>query len=188
MGSTLTVDNIQGATASSKVGIPGHVIRIEQAVKTDTQTSQTSFTFLDISGLTLTLTPTAATSKFFISFLVRGSSNYYTSYVKLLRGIGGTFTALGENADGSADNRLRIASAVVDDQTTMDAHGIMQHHTFQLLDAPNTTSAVTYKLQMAGRGGGSNLMYVNRTVPDRGVSGEYDYRAVSYLQVMEIGG
>ena len=72
MGSTLTVDNIQGATASSKVGIPGHVIRIEQAVKTDTQTSQTSFTFLDISGLTLTLTPTAATSKFFISFPAHG--------------------------------------------------------------------------------------------------------------------
>ena len=187
MGSTLTVDNIQGATASSKVGIPGHVIRMEQAVKTDTQTSQTNHTFLDITGLTLTLTPTAATSKFFITFLVRGSSNYYTSYVKLLRGIGGTFTELGANADGS-DNRLRIASAVVDDQTTMNSHGILQHHNFQLLDAPNTTSAVTYKLQMAGRGGGSNLMYVNRTVPDRGVSNEYDYRSVSYLTVMEIGG
>ena len=53
--------------------------------------------------------------------------------------------------------------------------------------APNTAAAVTYKLQMAGRGGGSNLMYVNRTIPDR-ASGEYDYRATSYLQVMEIGG
>ena len=186
MGSTLTVDNIQGATASSKVSIPGHIIRTEQVEKTDVQTSSTSFTFLDISGLTLTLTPTAATSKFFINFLVRGSSNYFTTYVKLLRGIGGTFTELGANADGS-DNRLRIASAITTDQTPSNNHGIMHHNNFQLLDAPNTTSAVTYKLQMAGRGGGSNLMYVNRTVPDRN-QGEYDYRSVSYLQVMEIGG
>tara|TARA_R100001509_G_scaffold145825_1_gene102543 strand:+ start:362 stop:925 length:564 start_codon:yes stop_codon:yes gene_type:complete len=187
MGSTLTVDNIQGASASSKVAIPGHVIRTEQVEKTDVQTSSTSFTFLDISGLTLTLTPTAATSKFFITFLVRGSSNYFTTYVKLLRGIGGTFTELGANAAGAGDNRLRIASAVTTDQTPSNNHGIMHHNTFQLLDAPNTTSAVTYKLQMAGRGGGSNLMYINRTVPDR-TQGEYDFRSVSYLTVMEIGG
>ena len=187
MGSTLTVDNIVGATASSKVAIPGHVIRMEQAVKTDVQTSQTNHTFLDISGLTLTLTPTAATSKFFINFLVRGSSNYFTTYVKLLRGVSGSFTELGANADGVGDNRLRIASAITTDQTPSNSHGIMHHNNFQLLDAPNTTSAVTYKLQMAGRGGGSNLMYINRTVPDR-TQGEYDFRSVSYLQVMEIGG
>ena len=198
MASELTVQTIKAPTSGGNANTilvgsgqtlyaPGHVIQIEQAKKTDTQVSQTNHTFLDITGLTITMTPTSASSKFYISFLVRGASNYYTTYVKLLRGVGGSFTALGEDADGAGDSRKRIASSVVDDQTVMNSHGIMQHHNFQILDAPSTAAAVTYKLQMAGRGGGSNLMYVNRTIPDR-TSGEYDYRATSYLQVMEIGG
>ena len=62
----------------------------------------------------------------------------------------------------------------------------MHDHNFQLIDEPNTTSALTYKLQMAGRLS-SNVMHVNRSVPDR-TQTEYDLRAISMLQVFEIGG
>ena len=121
-------------------------------------------------------------SKFFINFLVRGSSDYFTSYVRLLR----NSTELGANADGSGDSRIRIASAKVSDQTPSNSHGIMHDHNFQLVDEPNTTAALTYKLQMSGRRT-TDYMHVNRSVPDRQQT-EYDTRTISMLQVFEIGG
>ncbi len=181
MTSRLLVDKIEGKATSGTINIPNHIINVTQAVKTDTQTA-TAFTFVDISGLSVTVNPVSTSSKFFINFLVRGASNYFTSYVRLLR----NSTELGANADGSGDSRLRIASAVVSDQSPSNSHGIMHDHNFQLIDEPNTTSALTYKLQMAGRLS-SNVMHVNRSVPDR-TQTEYDLRAISMLQVFEIGG
>jgi len=181
MTSRLLVDKIEGKATSGSINIPNHIINVTQAVKTDTQTA-TGFTFVDITGLSVTVNPVSTSSKFFINFLVRGASDYYTSYVRLLR----DSTELGANADGSADSRLRIASAKVTDQTQSNSHGIVHDHNFQIVDEPNTTSALTYKLQMAGRLS-SNVMYVNRSHPDR-TENEYDFRSISMLQVFEIGG
>ena len=181
MTSRLLVDKIEGKATSGTINIPNHIINVTQAVKTDTQTA-TGFTFVDISGLSVTVNPVSTSSKFFINFLVRGASNYFTSYVRLLR----NSTELGANADGSGDSRLRIASAIVEDQGPSNSHGIMHDHNFQLVDEPNTTSALTYKLQMSGRRT-TDYMHVNRSVPDRQQT-EYDTRSISMLQVFEIGG
>ena len=183
MTSRLLVDKIEGKSTSGTINIPNHIINVTQAVKTDVQTS-TNFTFVDISGLSITVNPVSTSSKFLINFLVRGASNYFTSYVRLLR----NSTQLGANADGAGDNRARETSIKVTDQTISNNHGIMHDHNFQFLDEPNTTGATTYKLQMAGRAGGY-IMYVNRTHPDRTPgTGEYDFRAISLMQVYEIGG
>jgi len=193
MASELEVTTIRGLSSGADANkiivpsgqtlqAPGHVINVTQVVKTDVQ-STTNFTFVDISGLSITVNPVSTSSKFLINFLVRGASNYFTSYVRLLR----DSTELGANADGAGDSRLRIASAKVTDQTISNAHGIVHDHNFQFLDEPNTTSATTYKLQMAGRGSGAgHIMYVNRSIADR-TSTEYDMRAISLMQVYEIG-
>lgn len=184
--STLYVDNLQ-PNLGSQVEIPnlkplsGFIINTWEVRKTDTQ-SMAGFSFVDISGLSQTITPTSVSSKFLITINVRASSNYYATYVNLLR----NGTLLFAEADGAGDNRYRGTSEITTDQTISNAHGIMHHHNLTILDEPNTTSSVTYKLQGSGRLT-TDIMYVNRTVPDR-TSTEYDTRSVSSLLIQEIAG
>jgi len=74
--STLTVSNLQGTAASNNIinlmpgnviYNPGSVIQVQQAFKTDTF-STTSTSLVDVSGLSVTITPKKSSSKFFILF------------------------------------------------------------------------------------------------------------------------
>ena len=161
--------------------IAGSVIQIWSVEKTDVW-SKSGWGFSDITGLSITLTPSSTSSKFLINFNVRASSNYFKTYVNLLR----NGTLLFANADGTGDSRFRGTSTFVSDQTPSNDHGIMHPHSLTLLDSPATTSSVTYKLQGSGRGS-TDVMYVNRSVPDRTVT-DYDDRLVSNMVIMEIAG
>ena len=73
MGSTLTVDNIVGATTSSTTNIPGHVI---QVVETRNSTQYTgSSTGTAVFMTELAITPKLATSKLFCNIHFSGISN-----------------------------------------------------------------------------------------------------------------
>jgi hypothetical protein len=174
-----------GALAAGSVArtnmFAGSVLQVSQAVKTDTW-STSGFTFADITGLSVTLTPTSVNSKFLIMTRVIASSNYWATYVNLLRN--GTQLFAGD----AAGNRPTPTSFYGTNNTDSNDNGFVHIHNIIFLDSPNTTNQVTYKLQGAGRSeGGSRTMYVNRSVPDR-ASGEYDARAASSLVVMEIAG
>ena len=66
--STLSVDTIQGQTTASKVKLPaGSVLQVLSTTKTDTF-STTSVGPIDITGLSVAITPKYATSKIFITF------------------------------------------------------------------------------------------------------------------------
>ena len=160
---------------------PGHVINTYQATKTDVQ-AVNNFAMVDVTGLSITLTPKSASSKFLIHFRVPTSGNYFKTFINLLRDT----TVLGANADGAGDGRLRITSAMVTDQTPTNSHGIMHIHTHALLDSPATTNSITYKIQHSSRGSGnSHTNYINRSVPDRAL-GEYDDRTISTMVIQEI--
>jgi len=142
----------------------------------------TGYTFVDITGLSITLTPVSASSKFLIHYAVVASSDYYKTYINLLR----NGTLLGANADGAGDNRYRGTSTHATDMTISNAHGIVHNHSITFLDSPATTGSLTYKLQSAGRGS-TYVSYINRSVPDRAF-GEYDDRTVSRMIIQEIAG
>ena len=186
--STLAVNTITTQTGSDIVVAPGknllahgNTINIYEATKTDVQT-MTGFTFVDISGLSITLTPVSASSKFLIHYYVVASGDYYKTYINLLR----NGTLLGANADGAGDSRYRGTSTHVTDQTISNAHGIAHNHNITFLDSPATTGSITYKLQGAGRVSGY-VQHINRSVPDR-AQGEYDDRAISRMIIQEIAG
>jgi hypothetical protein len=186
--STLAVNTITTQTGSDIVVAPGknllahgNTINIYEATKTDVQ-SMTGYTFVDITGLSITLTPVSASSKFLIHYAVVASSDYYKTYINLLR----NGTLLGANADGAGDNRYRGTSAHATDMTISNAHGIVHNHSITFLDSPATTGSLTYKLQSAGRGS-TYVSYINRSVPDRAF-GEYDDRTVSRMIIQEIAG
>jgi len=128
----------------------GKILQIVQTVKTDTfSTSSTSM--VDITGLSVSITPSAATSKVLVLYNVAiGSSGANIAYseIQLRRdstdiylGSGGTRNISGIFIPSSVDHVRPYAA--------------------QYLDSPATTSALTYKLQ-ARITNASYITYINR--------------------------
>ena len=163
-------------------GVPyGTVLRVLQAVKTDTF-STANFTMVDVPGLSITLTPKSASSKFLVQWRVNCSNTYYASYLNVTRN--GTPLLIGD----AAGARPTVTSVIVTEVTQSNAHGITHFHTGNFVDAPATTSSLTYKIMVSGRAAGegyTGVTSVNRSTPDRNTV-EFDGRHASTLIVTEI--
>ena len=162
----------------NQVGL-GSVLQVKQTFKTDTaSTSSTSFS--DV--FTVAILPAAASSQFLlIADLKIGYGNYSASVMwKFVRTVSSSDTDLFiGDADG---NRTRCTWGIEDtSDSSNDArfHVASTHGTF--LDSPNTTSAITYRVQWSAQ---QNTGYLNRTGDD--TNGLAYPRAASSLTVMEV--
>ena len=142
MGSTLTVDNIVGATASASVKMPaGYVVQTQYGSSSGARTQSTSTSWVDITGSSVTITPKYNTSKILITasfpdtFVV--NTNLANSlYLKCIRNVGGgSFSDVCQIAD-----RQGIGAG--------SGHESMQSMSYSFLDSPTTTSACIYKCQL----------------------------------------
>ena len=158
----------------------GSILQIIEQKKLDTWSSTADFVFSDVTGLSVSITPSSASNKILVLVDVIASSNYFTTYLKLFRGS----TELGNDATGKQSNQNNMFSVIVTDQTISNNHGICHLHNRSFLDSPNTTSAVTYKIQSTARNGNYSA-YINRSIPDRNLA-EYDTRHTSKITVMEV--
>lgn len=142
---TLTLPDNTGTilTSASNTNFPaGSIIQVVQTVKTDVFSTSSS-SFVDWTGMSVTITPKSATNKILIT-LTSGVSNATSNnfaYVKLVRG--STDIALGD-ASGSA-TRCWIDAAF---GTQSFGEPVQKPLTGSFLDSPATTSATTYKLQV----------------------------------------
>ena len=159
----------------------GSILQVIQQEKVDTWSTTSDFVFSDVTGLAATITPSSSSNKVLVIVDVIASGNEYTSYLKLLRGS----TEIANNATGKQSNQTNLFSSMVTDKTDANNHGICHLHNRQILDSPNTTSAVTYKIQSAARNGNHNA-YINRSAPDRNDTAEYDLRHTSRIILMEV--
>ena len=102
MASTLTVDNIVGATTAANVKMPAGYLVQRQTTKFSTEYTNTTTSFSDIGGATLTFTPKFATSTLCITFNMH--INVYTSGTNT--NAGGQIILLhdGTNLDYAAGN------------------------------------------------------------------------------------
>lgn len=178
--STLFVDTVNEKTTNNGVYIPGHVVQAKTATKTDTQ-STTSNSFTDITGLSVSITPSSTSSKILVLCTVCISSTFYWCPVRVLR------DSTQINApDAAGSNRLLVNGC----QTTQTASTYMMMTVpITVLDSPSSTSALTYKAQFAVlNSGGSYSAEVNRTSRDSDNSNGYDPRGSSSITVLEIGG
>ena len=184
--STLKVSNIQDIANNSAMSISGGVVtfpktpvgagkvlQVLQAIKTDTQTT-TNAGFVDATGLSIAITPSATASKILIfsNILVIGTVGSAGAFSRIVRGS----TAIG--IGDAAGNRIRASGFGY----APDGGDTRQHATV-FLDSPNTTSATTYKIQFTANG--TNTAYVNRTQADTDNAGYA--RGISTITVMEIG-
>ena len=131
----------------------GNILQVKQTVKLDTfSTSSTSL--VDVTGLSVDITPTATSNKVLVRCSVAMStfSGNFT-YAQLLRGS----TFLGEAAAANNRNRPTMMMYQAFDTTLITQN-------FEFLDSPSTTSATTYKIQL--RCATSGTAYVNRTHTD----------------------
>jgi len=138
MASTLTVDNIVGATSASTIHIPGHVIQVVSNTNSYTANSgflleSTSTSFV-AAALSASITPKFASSKIMISI---STTNYRTGDVSVTIYRGST------NLGGSTYGMARLTTA------TNKWHNVSLVH----LDSPNTTSAITYQLYSRAESG-----------------------------------
>ena len=120
----------------------GKVGQVIQTVKTDVF-STTSSSLVDVTGLTASITPSATSSKILVTLNLNiGASDNNTT--ALFRG--STQIALGD----ASSNRSRsfTSSAYINVTVQMPSNT-------NFLDSPNTTSAITYKVQNAAVGGGT---------------------------------
>ena len=158
----------------------GGIIQVKQAVQSQPITASggdfhgsggNNFSAMaDISGLSVTITPTRSDSKILISYHLYIGGNNTVTYIRLLR-----------NSTGLAIPSGMVNGSTGVNFTTTASNGFMSTNSFQFLDSPDTTSSVTYKLQWAGNS--SYTLYLNR-YPGSSTS----YIGSSSITVMEVSG
>jgi hypothetical protein len=175
---TLAAAETYSGTAWYQAGRPGNVLQVLQAFKTDTF-STTSTSLIDVSGLSVTITPTSSSSKFLIMVNMTYLNTYFCGRIVLLR----NSTSIG-NADAAGSRPTDFL--YYSNNFNTNADGPWVRESMDYLDSPATSSAIIYKIQSSARPDGQGgTMYINRTYPDRNTTG-YDPRGVSSIVVMEI--
>jgi hypothetical protein len=142
-------------------------VQVISTTKTDTF-SMSGSTFTDITGLSVTITPTSASNRIFIivNFGVSSSSTAGLNTYNLVRGS----TNISQPATTPTFAGTMVGYLDIGDNVLPVG--------FHFLDSPATTSATTYKVQMKSNSG---TQYINRR-------SSTDSAFTSTITVMEISG
>lgn len=141
--------------------------------------------FIDVTGLSATITPKLATSKILIMTTIYGNNvaGYNFSY-RLKRTINGTttFPIVGTSEGGRpvTTGRSNAYDPTYGVYSTNNTGGVHQ-------DSPNTTSAITYQVQLGGYSGDATV-YLNRSHQFQSAANDYDTIPVSTILLMEVAG
>ena len=155
-------------------GSSGGVIQVKSTTKTDTD-SFTSTSFTDVTGLSVSITPTRSDSKILIFVSIHGVGNSHTqAYFRFMRD--STPICVGD----AAGTRVQATLGTLYTDQSNDINCASQ--TF--LDSPSTTSAVTYKVQCRTQGSGT--IHINRS--DTDAADTTSGRFTSSITVMEVSG
>ena len=153
------------------VPVPSGIIQVVSTAKTDTfTTSSTSFT--DITGLSLSITPSSATSTILLT-MTFGAVDVSAAALVQLQFVRDS-PAVGVGA--AAGSRTPSTIAVIPRASTSSYSAAAS-----FIDSPATTSAITYKVQM--RMGGSTG-YLNRDTGDADSASAA--RTICTLTAMEV--
>jgi hypothetical protein len=149
------------------------IVQIVQAVKTNTQTTS-SQSFVDITDLSVSITPTNSNNKILVIASVNWCANGYSD-IRIVRN--STPIAVGDAASTRIQSTFHTA--------TISTY-IINSANMMWLDAPATTSATTYKLQFANPYNAGATTFVNRTTDDS--DSNVNARTASTITVMEVSG
>ncbi len=169
-GQVFTSTGVGGTAGFEDAAGGGKIGQVVQTNKTDTFTT-TSTSFVDVTGLTVDITPSATSSKVLVIVdLQVGSDNDSQCMFNLVRD--STSINVGDSASSRIQCFNETQSAEDYGQSSSSTH---------FLDSPSTTSETTYKVQMRVTGGTHCL---NRSDVDGDAN--YEARTTSSITVMEV--
>lgn len=151
----------------------GAIRQVVSTTKTDTFSVSTS-SFVDVTGLTVTITPTSASNKILVIASVNASQDVgiNNGFLRLARG------ATGIDLGDAASSRYQATTAV-----NVSGTDYPDNFSMLFLDSPSTTSATTYAVQISAHSGGGT-MFVNRSDSDG--NNAFQGRYASTITVMEV--
>lgn len=199
MASELIVQTLKGPTSganANKIIVPsgqtldasagfvppaGSVLQVVQTVMDNDLTYNTTSKY-DLPGMAVTITPKSASSKFLISCNLHygqgdSNNNDYTLQLRLKRN--GSLLSYTSNGNKMSGDYTAYRSAV--DPLWIEAA------TFERLDSPNTTSALTYQVEAWNGSWSTNAVCYN-TVQRTDNANYSTSRTRSTLTVTEIAG
>ena len=159
-------------SALTNVSGGGKLLQVVQTVKTDTWSSSTTATWVDITGLNVSITPASSSNKVLVDVHI-SLSNYSLASFRLVRG--STVIAVGDNPGG---NRVQATMGPI--SFTRDGHRTSSA-SVRFLDTPSTTSSTTYKLQAWTYHG---TQYINRSYTNQNAN--YTSSSISTITASEI--
>ena len=171
-GSVTTAKLGDGSVTSAKLSA-GKVLQVQSTTKTDTFSSSSTNSFVEVTGLNVNITPSSTSSKIFISGIVGIGNTTGTAgvYMKVQRGS----TDIGIGDANSSNPRSMAGSDVREYQ--------IRQLSMNFLDSPNTTSQINYKVLISSP---NSTMSVNKDGED--TTGTNHTRTISTITVMEISG
>ena len=187
---TLTVpSNADGEILTTTNPKSGSIIQVvaTNVVSETTSVAVQNGTIVDTPA-TVTITSTAANSKFLISALIGGeaSTDDHNIGFVLQRVIGGSTSSINVGYASDMGNRLGITFMMNvgyhgDDQSTTSSTSVMPPY----LDSPSqaASTAITYKIGVVGLGTTGNF-YFGRTVSD--TNNNTNERTPNYITVQEV--
>ena len=161
MSSIIRVDNIQtssgGSATASSLGISGTVGQIVSTTLSSTVSISSASTsnFVDISGLSVNITPTSTSSKIFIFYVVHAGADTGSRHIRLMRD--STAICIG---DAAGSSQIRSTSTARPSNPVYDYDAA--NMAGQFLDSPSSSSQITYKLQATLGATYNGTFYVNR--------------------------
>ena len=166
-----TVGQVLTSTQMNDLRGATRILQVVTAAKTDTF-SMASTTYADVTGLSVSITPQATTSKIFVmvSLTGTGATGSTTLYARLVR----DSTAI---AIGDAASTRTQASVTTNDADTQKSLVVM------FLDSPATVAATTYKIQVRAQSAGPSV-FINRGSPD--TDNSTSARTFSSITVFEV--
>ena len=173
----------EAGTVLTSAGVPssampaGSVLQVVSTTKTDTF-STTSTSYVDITGMSVTITPTSASSTILVLVNMVGGSGPTAGALCTFRMVRGA-TAVGVGASAAGYTQASVGGMRSPD----DANSSWAVNC-SVLDAPATTSSTTYKVQGFIE---SSTLRIN-TTGNNSSNANWSYRGASTITVMEIAG
>jgi len=148
----------------------GKILQVKQTVKTSFFSTTTTGSVVDVTGVSVTITPSSSSNKILVSCFGEYGNGNNDSFASLfLARTIGSGSVNGDIAIG--DSRGSTTRATMNATLRSGgglSHNVSRHFGCEFLDSPNTTDAVEYKLRIyvvqgtpACIGGGNSDNYNN---------------------------
>jgi hypothetical protein len=174
--------DVNGTIKATGLQVPGTVVQVICNVKSDISATN-STSFIDIPGLSASITPKSVLNKVLFTGNVFGSSNN-NAFVRIMRSIGGGAYSQVYTNTGSIGSRTPVSFGDFF-MVGSPGNGAGKQNTSVFLDTTNTTAEVIYKLQYATIASGST-MSINCTYYN--TDANYSAVGASSITLMEIAG